>query len=86
MAELDQWVADTEYELKEATGLDNIAVTGGPYRGYDIGVDFQDGIYMVDFYSPVRFDERFAKAFDYAVQCIKEHAAGDTAVSQTSQA
>ena len=78
MSELGQWLEDTERRLKEATGLDNIKVTGGPYRGCDVSISHRGDIYIADFYSPARFDGRFDEAFQYAVQRIKEHAGGDT--------
>ena len=49
-----------------------VFVTAGPYRSYDVEVEFGgDGIH-IDFYSVIRIDGRIIPALDYAVRCIEQ--------------
>lgn len=71
--ELDEWLESLRRYLRERTGRTDIEVTGGPYRGYDVEVNLAaDGHPHVDFYSPIRLDQREAAALRYAVSMIRD--------------
>ncbi len=83
--EVDVWLDKIRGLLKERTGRDDIEVTGGPYRGYDVKIDkAEDGHPIVDLYSPIRYDGREQEAIDYAVELIKDWDA--TTASQDDEA
>ena len=71
--EVEAWLLKVLANLKKDLGLSNIAVTGGGYRGSNVNVEYlkDRDIYHVDFYSPIRFDDRFNEAYKYVINWIK---------------
>ncbi len=57
---------------REITPSRQVIVTAGPYRFYDVQVDFSAAeVIKIDFYSVIRRDAREAQALDYAARCLK---------------
>jgi len=60
-------------ELRQK-GVEKVKVTGGPWRGYDVLVDYDEKqeVYVVDFYSPLRAHlHRLIVAYNYAIGFIE---------------
>ncbi|MBI4215911.1 MAG: hypothetical protein HY687_00735 [Chloroflexi bacterium] len=71
---MEEFLRFTREELARRTKREDIEVTGGPYRGYDISVDMTGEHPVVDVYTPMRlFPQRVEAALDYAVQFILTH-------------
>lgn len=73
MDELEEWRRSVRRELERRSGRQDIEVTGGPWRSYDVRVnEAPDGHPIVDLYSPIRRDtHRMRQALDYAVSLIE---------------
>lgn len=71
--ELEEWKRSLERELARRTGKEDIEITVGPDRGYDVSVSEAPNHHPIaDFYSPMRWDpHRVTQAVDYAVGLIK---------------
>jgi len=76
-ADRDEFINKLGEFLKEELrqkGIENVEVTGGPWRGYDVLVDYDEkrGAYTVDFYSPLRGNlHRLIIAYNYAIGFIE---------------
>jgi len=71
--ELEEWLETMKVALAKKTGRNDIEVTAGPYRSYDVKVSHRDCHPVVDFYSAMRWDpKRVGAALDYAVSMVRD--------------
>ena len=75
--DVEQFRREAEDWLKAKCNKENIVVTAGPWRDWDVRLWYNEaeypGQYHVDLYSPIRFDHRLDEALEYAVNTIKSH-------------
>jgi len=70
--ELEEWLDSVKLTLGKQTGRNDIEVTAGPYRSYDVRVSDKNGHPVVDFYSAMRWDpKRVNTALSYAVSMVR---------------
>lgn len=73
MIELEEWLESLKLTLVKKTGRNDIEVTAGPYRSYDVKVSHRDCHPVVDFYSAMRWDpKRVGAALNYAVSMVRD--------------
>jgi len=73
MIDYEEWLGDLKHTLAKRTGRDDIEVTSGPYRSYDVRVSHKECHPLVDFYSAMRWDSgRVNAALGYAASMIKD--------------
>lgn len=78
--ELEEWLESMKVALAKKTGRNDIKVTAGPYRSYDVKVSHRDCHPAVDFYSAMRWDpKRVSAALNYAVSMVRDWEATLTA-------
>jgi hypothetical protein len=78
--ELEEWLESMKLALAKKTGRNDIEVTAGPYRSYDVKVSHRDCHPVVDFYSAMRWDpKRVGAALNYAVSMVRDWEATLTA-------
>lgn len=71
--ELEEWLESMKLVLARQTGRNDIEVTAGPYRSYDVRVSHKDCHPVVDFYSAMRWDpKRVNAALSYAVSMVRD--------------
>jgi len=73
-SDLEEWLEEMKSVLVKRTGRNDIEITGGPYRGYDVKVSHAVDCHpVVDLYTPMRYDPlRVEAALDYAVRLIED--------------
>jgi hypothetical protein len=71
--ELEEWLEGMKLTLARQTGRNDIEVTAGPYRSYDVKVSHRGCHPVVDFYSAMRWDRgRVNAALRYAVSMARD--------------
>jgi len=85
--EVKEFAKEMTEKLRKETKMENIKVTAGPWKMYDVMVTFNDEKqqYEVDFYSALRVTDpqRLETAYNYAVGWIEGYEARRKKISSS---